>query len=329
MNKRILITGATGFIGRHITRQLNIRKYDLSLLVRPGTNKKRLAGFPEKAEIIPVDLGNIKNLKQVLKGRNFDVIVHVGAIRNRPKTNLEDYQKANIFSTEQLALKAMDTGAKFIFFSSVGIFGAVPKELPATEETELNADNLYHWSKIEAEKLIDRYVLYGLKASVIRPAITYGPGDFGFPYSLIKMIDKKRILLPVNSPLIHLANVETLVMAVKKIIEIDDKPGSIYNIADCNPVNLMKLADFVNKELKNKPFPRALVIPDFLFKLGVKFFHFLRNPVWENRFKLFSQSWYYEVDTAYQNLNLKHTETIPGIRSTIEWYKKIKEIRKT
>ncbi len=328
MNKKILITGATGFIGRNILHQLNIKKYDISLLIRPETRKDRLSGFPEKAEILAVDLADIRSLKQVLSGKEFQVIIHVGAIRNRPRATEEDYRKANVQATEQLALQAMKNQAKFIFFSSLGIFGTVPSQLPAKETTARNGDNNYHSSKIQAEALIDRYVLYGLRSAVIRPAITYGPKDFGFPYHLIRLIDKKQIFLPAKAPLIHLANVELLVLAVQKLVENDFRPGSIYNIADRNPVNLLTLADFINQEIKGKPFSKRYIIPGIFFQSGYQISKLLGNQAWSSRFQLFSQDWYYDVESAYQELSLKNIETIPGIRSTIEWYKKLKKIRK-
>jgi len=324
MNKKILITGATGFIGRHIVQHLNIRKYDVTLLVRPKTSKKRLAGFPEKAEIQEVDLRDIPRLKQILSANEYNVIIHVGAIRNRPKTSYEDYLAANVQATEQLALHAMQTQAKFIFFSSVGVFGSVPQNLPPNEQSLRVGDNLYHESKIMAEALINRYVLYQLNSVIIRPAITYGSGDYGFPYSLIRMIDKKRILLPAKSPKIHLANVDLLVAAVQKLLDTDYSAGKIYNIGDRNPVGLLELADAINLELKGKKFNEKQIIPNWYFETATRITKLLRNQVWQSRFQLFSEDWYYDVEAAYQDLKLRHIETITGIRSTIEWYKKQK-----
>jgi len=327
MNKKLLLTGATGFIGRHIVQQLSSKKYDITLFVRPLTNKKRLENLPEKAEIIPLDLRNINKLKKILKENAFDAIIHAGAIRNRPQTSADDYLKANVQSTEQLALHAIDNQSKFIFFSSVGVFGSVPESLPPKEETPRLGDNLYHQSKIQAEAIINRYVLYKLNSVIIRPAITYGTGDFGFPYNLIKMIDTNKILLPAKAPSIHLANVDLLVSAVQKLLQSDYQSGKIYNIADHDPVNLLTLADAINQELKGKDFSRKLVIPNWYFTAAAKFAGLLGNKAWETRFQLFSHSWFYDVEAAYEDLKLKNIETATGIRSTIEWYKKIKKVK--
>ncbi|MDP8211335.1 MAG: NAD(P)-dependent oxidoreductase [Candidatus Stygibacter australis] len=328
MNKKLLLTGATGFIGRHIVQQLSMKKYDITLLVRPETNKKRLDNLPEKAEIILLDLRNINKLKKILTENTYDAIIHAGAIRNRPQNNADDYLKANVQSTEQLALHAIKNQSKFMFFSSVGVFGSVPVSLPPEESSPRVGDNLYHQSKIQAESLVNRYVLYGLNSVIIRPAITYGTGDFGFPYSLIKMIDKNKILLPKQAPSIHLANVDLLVSAVQQLLQNDYQPGKIYNIADRNPVDLLTLADTISQELKGKDFDKRLIIPNWYFNTAARIAGLLGNKAWASRFQLFSRSWYYNVEAAYEDLKLKNIETTTGIRSTVQWYKKIKQIKK-
>lgn len=327
MNKKLLLTGATGFIGRHIVQQLSTKKYDITLLVRPQTNKKRLGNLPEKTEIIPLDLRDINSLKRILSENTYDAIVHAGGIRNRPNTSADDYLKANVQSTEQLALHAMKNQSKFIFFSSVGVFGSVPVSLPPEENTPRVGDNLYHQSKIQAEAIINRYVLYKLNSVILRPAITYGTGDFGFPYNLIKMIDKNKIPLPANAPSIHLANVDLLVLAVQYLLHNDYQAGKIYNIADRNPVNLLTLANTISQELKGKDFNKRLIIPNWYFDIAARIAGLLGNKVWESRFQLFSKSWFYNVDAAYEDLKLKNIETPAGIRSTIEWYKNITQVK--
>jgi nucleoside-diphosphate-sugar epimerase len=328
MSKKLLLTGATGFIGSHVLRHLNSKKYEISLLVRPRTKPSRMVGFPEKAEIIFVDLGDIPALKRELHKRKFDAIIHIGAIRNRAYAKEEDYLKTNVQATEQLALLAMENDAQFIFFSSIGVFGSIPSELPASNKTPYNGDNHYHESKIKAEALINRYVLYNLKAAVIRPAITYGSGDTGFPYNLIRMISRNRLLLPSPAPTVHLASVELFGIAVQKLLESDFKPGCIYNIADRNPVNLIDLAGFISLEIKGKPFSRKFIIDRRFFRLGYAIAKLFHNQHWSNRFRLFTENWYFDVESAYRDLNLKNVETIPGIRGTIEWYIKSRKSQK-
>lgn len=328
MSRKILITGAAGFIGKHIAQGLGSRKYELFLMVRPGTSG-RLGSLIDNAEILEADLRNIKKLKELLNEYKFTDIIHTGAIRNRQGTPFDDYLKANIQATEQLILHAMKNNARFIYFSSVGIFGTVPEELPPSEHSKRQPDNNYHYSKIESERLINKYILYGLNAVIIRPTITYGPGDTGFPYLLIDMIKKGKMFIPSPAPMIHLGNVELLVQAVQRILESEIKSGTVYNIGDSKAVNLQELADFISSQINPKKEKYNKKLPLSLYKAGENFFKFLRNTAWQQRFKLFNSDWYYDVEKANEELNLKKIVTIPGLRSEIEWYKKVNRKRKT
>jgi hypothetical protein len=91
---------------------------------------------------------------------------------------------------------------------------------------------------------------------------------------------------------------------------------------------LLELADFISQELRKKNFSRNLIISNSWFNLAGSITKILGMKGWHSRFQLFSQSWFYDVEASYNELNLKQTETIPGIRSTIEWYQKLKKARK-
>lgn len=329
MARNILITGAAGFIGRHVAQGLINRKADLYLMVRPGTNIQRLGNLAEKAEVIETDLLNIRKFKETINKYEFTDIVHIGAIRNRPKTPFDDYLKANIQITEQLAVYAMEHKAKMIFFSSVGVFGTIPSELPPAEKSKKIDDSYYHYSKIESERLLEKYVLYGLDCAIIRPTITYGIGDTGFPYQLIDGIHKKKIFIPDPAPDIHLGNVELLVQAVQKLLDSSFKSGTVYNIGDPKPVNMQLLADYISSQLnpQKEHFKRKL--PRSFFRLAEKFCRFFHSHAWMQRFMLFGNDWFFDVSKAHEELNLRRMETIPAIRSTIDWYKKIHFKRKS
>jgi len=183
---RLLITGVTGLIGRSVLRSILAEKLDFEVtaLVRPWTETKRYAEFQNAVEIVNLDLADIPALKDYIWKNRFDCILHIGALRGGRKFSRDEYLKANLHSTEQFAEYCLENRAKLIFCSSVGVFGAIPEELPANNETERNPDNYYHFTKIESEKVINRAVMKGLDAAILRPSITYGTGDKGFPYQL-------------------------------------------------------------------------------------------------------------------------------------------------
>jgi nucleoside-diphosphate-sugar epimerase len=320
MANKILLTGATGFIGNQVLQNLQQTGTDITALIRPNTAKSRLKNFDNSVQIVEIDLCNIPELRKFLDANSFDTIIHIGALRGGRKASRKKYHLANVDASEQLMINSMQNNSKFIFCSSVGVFGAIPCELPANNYTKKQEDNFYHLTKIQSEKLLQKYVLHGLNGAIIRPAITYGIGDYGFPYTLIKLIDKKLLRLPDHDVTIHLTNVHILAQAFQKLMEIDFLPGSAFNVADPKPVKLHDLADFISREIHNKRFSDRYIIKSKWFELGERISLSLKNELWTARFHLISKSWYYDVEEAYKILNLKKVSTIPDIKFVIDWY---------
>jgi len=327
MSKNILITGVSGFIGKHVARELLLKKYDLTAIIRPETKPERISEFNNHVNFVEIDLTDIDGLRSYLKEHSFDTIIHIGAIRGGRKFSKKEYFDANVNASEQLIINAQINNSRFIFCSSVGVFGAIPNELPANNSTLKKNDNYYHYTKIQSEALIQKYVLYDLNAVIVRPAITYGLGDFGFPFSLVKLVDKNLMFLPNNEVIIHLTNIELLVQTFTKLVEFNYKPGTQYIVADKNPVNLHELVNFICKELKGKTYSDKKSISEKFFKRGEKIARYLKNELWISRFELISKSWYYDVSKVYKELLLQPVSTIPNFKIVTNWYKKLKEKR--
>jgi nucleoside-diphosphate-sugar epimerase len=320
--KKVLLTGGLGFIGKFLLKLLVEKNFEIYLLVRPAT---RIPDEFINKKIIPVfaDLENIDGLVSAVNELPFDTVFHIGAIRGGRASSQSTYWKVNVEATEVLAYAAMKRKAKFIFCSSVGVFGAIPKELPASEGTERQKDNYYHYTKIVAEERLKVLGVEGLRYIIIRPAVTYAPGDTGFPYGLIKLIDKGLFFLPYRHVCIHLTNATILAQAFMCAATLELLNGSAYIVADKEPVDLCLLADDIAESLgKRRGYYR---IPDFFFAIG----EFLsgrvfKNELWKSRFQLISRSWYYDVRPMINDLGINPVETLRSFSTVIDWYKKIK-----
>ena len=323
--KEILFTGALGFIGTNLLHKLAKENLKIHTLVRPG------APIPENlrntlVNPIFVDLEDTIELQNQVEILNFDTAFHIGAVRGGRNFTQQVYKKVNIDATEVLAKIAIKKSAKFIFCSSVGVFGAIPKKLPPDENTERQEDNYYHYTKIEAESKLQNMIKEGLKLVIIRPSIVYGVGDFGFPYSLIKMIDKGVFLNCASRAKINMVDVETLADAFLNSAMFSVKNGSAYNISDKNPVELKTLVDFISNKLHSKKYPRIKTLPTFLFTIAEFIFDkILKNELWKARFQLISKSWYYDPRPAIEDSKIKPKETIPNFNYVIDWYKNNKK----
>lgn len=319
--KEILLTGGLGFIGRNVLFELVKKEIKVHLLVRP---EKQIPQYAKTDRIHPIyaDLEQLNHFEGEIRKRHFDTIFHIGAIRGGGKASRQTYQNVNVKATARLATMALEKKAKFIYCSSVGVFGAIPKQLPPTEATERQRDNYYHTTKILAEERLHHLKEKGLHYVIIRPSITYGIGDFGFPYTLIHMIHKRIFIHCADSVKINMVDIRTLAQAFINAATMSVKNGSAYNLCDRSPVYLKDLVNFISQHLFQSNYPKIKTLPTFAFRAGEfvcdKMFH---NDLWKARFQLISRSWHYDSYPVMKALAIIPKETIPNFKYVIDWYK--------
>jgi nucleoside-diphosphate-sugar epimerase len=322
---KLLITGITGLVGSNVLRKiLELHpEYKITALVRPRTAPARFQEFYPFIRIVELDLGDIPNLKEFLFTNEFDTILHIGAIRGGRKFSKQEYLHSNVYSTEQMVEYCLAKDARLIFCSSVGVFGAIPVELPANNQTEKNPDNYYHYTKIEAERIINKNILHGLQAAIIRPSITYGKGDHGFPYQMVKMVQRRYFPLINKRVWIHLCHIDALVRAFIWVLSNPWKSGITLNVADREPIQLQALVDFISRQVHSKNYSPHLRFDRFFFSWGERIARLMKNELWIARFELISKSWFYDVHLYYELMEAQGSSphfTIPEFKITIEDY---------
>ena len=174
---KILITGASGFIGSFIVEEALSRGLEVWVAVRKSTNRKYLKD--ERINFLELNLGDVEQLKTVLADHTFDYVVHAAGATKCIKA--EDFFKVNTEGTKNFvnALKATNQPMKrFVYLSSLSVFGAIREKMPHTEilDTDTPQPNTaYGKSKYEAEKWL--FQQQGLPLVVLRPTGVYGPRE--------------------------------------------------------------------------------------------------------------------------------------------------------
>lgn len=172
---RVLVTGATGFIGKHLIVDLRKRGWDIVCLVR-GHLPAFLAGL----ECYPVDLAQPDSVDLAMaKVGALDVIFHVGALlpNKQDSIGFEEFIGINAISTYRLLQIASAARVKsFVFASSLPIIGK-PQDLPITEKHPVRPKHPYLLSKLTAELACEMFRCQeSLNVTSLRLTSPYGPG---------------------------------------------------------------------------------------------------------------------------------------------------------
>jgi UDP-glucose 4-epimerase len=192
MNKqadKILMTGATGFIGSHFIHELLDREYSVRALVRSNQYASFLS---ESVEQVTGDLTVPGSLENVCDG--ITTIFHLGgyahAFKENDLTFNDKHDAVNFHGTQALFHEAVRAGVKhFIYFSSVK---AVADSRQAIDEHwDHEPDSPYGIAKRKSEKfLLAEGKKNNIHISILRPALVYGPGCKGNLNAMLKAIDK-------------------------------------------------------------------------------------------------------------------------------------------
>ena len=312
MRKRlVLLTGATGLIGRHVARKLaSLPDVQLVCVVRNGERHPRAAALlDEGAVVFAGNFYDATTIREIFERYPIQQVIHLAAIRGGGGASPLDFHEVNVKGTKRL-LEAAYTHQvqKFIFCSSVGVHGTIPVAVPAAIETALNGDSQYHQSKIASEEAVQEYIKKGLNAYIVRPTITYGLEDDGFPQGLVRLVKAHLLWLPRSNHQIHLVDVEK-VAEVFLHLALNDLDQRIFVIGDATPVALRDVADWIHGHIYKRPYPTFLRLPDWLFQAAFVAFRGIGNEKWASRMALLSNDWHYQCADTYRLLQIQPVPT--------------------
>jgi nucleoside-diphosphate-sugar epimerase len=163
---RVLVTGATGFVGSHIARTFAEAGYEVRCGVRASSDLRWIEELD--AERVPLDMtGGTEDLSRAVE--NTDLVVHAAGITRARRA--EDYHSVNAEGTRKLATAAQKAGVRrFVLISSLAARG------PDDPTKDDHPESAYGRSKLEAEAYL-RDFDEQMEAVVLRPAAVYGPRD--------------------------------------------------------------------------------------------------------------------------------------------------------
>lgn len=176
-NRKVFVTGATGFVGAHVARKLIERGDQVRVLVRPTSNLALIEDL--SAEIVTGDLRDIDSLVAPLE--NIDELYHVAADYRLWARDPMDIYRSNVDGTRNvLEAASRQRVPRVVYTSTVGCLGIPEDGSPGDETTPVSRDELvgnYKKSKYDAEQVALDYAARGLGVVIVNPSTPVGPGD--------------------------------------------------------------------------------------------------------------------------------------------------------
>jgi nucleoside-diphosphate-sugar epimerase len=269
---KVLVTGATGFIGGHLVRHLLAQGHGVRALTRRRAGSEdRVAPLAEAGVELAwgevTDLGSVRSAVQ-----GVEAVFHLAAVRDKWGTPESLYREVNVGGTHHLLEAVAETGAeRFVYCSSVGV-ARYPGNLAADETLpfrEPSSQVFYHRTKAQAERMVLDWASSGrVPAVVVRPVITYGPLDeWGMVTRLIAMLAGGRFV-PIGNGCAHvdLAYIDDVVSGMRRALEVGTS-GQVYILSGTAPIEVRVLIGKICNLLGKHP-PRARIPVSLAYTAG-------------------------------------------------------------
>jgi len=308
--KRILLTGASGHIGKVLLEKLLERNERVV-----AWTKRSLESIGENIERISGDITDPDFCFEATK--NVDVVIHLAALVGN-SYSASELMKVNALGTKYLLEGSLKNGVEhFLFCSTIAVYAKKVKGI-IDESTLTLANDNYGRSKVIAEYFVRNAQKEGLNTTIIRPVNAYGK-TFTTPYfKVFRLIEEGKMRIIGNGknviPFISIEDIaEAFIRAMKNPIAYD----KIYLLSDKIQLTQKEILDYTAQLLNApKPKPISISLAKLAFKLGL-------IKLTKDEFELFLSDRRVDTSKIYQELNFEPKVIIwEGIKNMVELYKK-------
>lgn len=312
--KRVMVTGANGFVGQALCAALEAAGYRVRKTVRHDQQKQMNGECVEVGEV-----GATTDWRTALAG--MDAVVHLAArvhvMKDEAKDPLEAFRAVNMRGTENLARAAAESGVRrFVYLSSIKVNGEYTRHKPLSEDDLPHPETPYALSKLEAEQALHHIAAEtGMEIVILRPPLVYGPGVKANFLRLLKWVDRG-LPLPLASvenrrSLIYLAN---LVDAISTCLSHPAATGKTYMVSDAEETSTTELINRLAKTLGR---------PARLFSFPALMLHLLASFVGkQDEVERLLDSLEIDSSKIRRELNWSPPYSMNhGLQETADWYR--------
>ena len=323
----VLVTGASGFLGSHVTELLVARGTRPRVLVRPG---EPLPGTPGDGALDAVwaDLTDRAALRAAVEG--IDRVIHCAA-RTGPWGPQAEYWQTNVRGLETLVEVALAAGVRrIVHVSSITVHGndvggAADERAPFRVEA-----NPYSRSKVAGEQLLERMIREkGAPVTIVRPGWIYGPRDTASFARLAGVIRTGRMIMMGSGknhlPLIYVGDAAEGILLAS---EADRATGGAYLLVNDEPVTQRDFVGAIARELDVRGPTRRIpyrlgVMLGTVAEAGARLAHSRQPPpVMRYGLQLLGGENRFSISRARRELGFSpRVDLAEGIRRSVEWYR--------
>lgn len=321
---RVLVTGATGFVGGAVARALLRAGREVRLIVRPAADRRNIRDLP--VEIYHGDVTDLDSLRRATSG--CAQVYHVAALYKLWVRRKREIYESNVTGTENVLKAARECDVeKIIYTSSVATLGLPKDGSPGDEETPVSLSDMvghYKRSKYLAEQVARTYLQEGLPIVIVNPSTPVGEADIKPTPTGKIIVDFLNGKMPayVDTGL-NLVDVEDV--AVGHLLAAEKgKVGERYLLGNEN-LTLQQIL-FLLAEITGRPAPRFQV--PYLFALGVAYADAAVARLIPGReplvppvgVKLSRKKMFFDPTKAIRELGLPQTPVREALQKAVVWF---------
>ncbi|MDE2856174.1 MAG: NAD-dependent epimerase/dehydratase family protein [Chloroflexota bacterium] len=321
---KALVTGATGFVGSHLTRLLSETGYSVRVLYRSERKLGVLAGLA--VEAVAGDLDDIALLERACA--DCDVVFHAAAKADYWRDGDRDaLWRVNVDGTRNLLTAAQSARVRrIIFTSSASAVGIRPGREPADESDAFNLPPERFWyayTKQQAEAVVGEFVTEGLDVVTLNPTVIIGPGDLNaISGSFILETARYQWLTPMSSGGLAVIDVRDVARAHLNAVE-RGRSGERY-ILNCRNISYRDWFTMIAAACAVRP--PILSMPDWLLEPTARLIELLRalgisTPMDADQTRLGGAHVYFDGGKARRELFSPEVDIETSLRDTYAWYK--------
>jgi nucleoside-diphosphate-sugar epimerase len=286
---RILVTGATGFIGKRLSKRLVSGGHDV---VCTGRRLSVLGELLSRVKPLYLDIEDIDSIRNILRKERPEIVFHCAALVSNG--SLSRLMRSNRYGTRNLFEACLLEGIeRIVYLSSVAVISG-NSQVPLTDDLPYIATNRYGQSKIEAEKIALSYRERGIKVSVIRPVMVYGENEPHLLGLICKLISWR--LIPVigdGKIKLQLVDIDNVVDVMMIALENDKAYEGTYIVADNEILEVGEFFEYIAKCSSAKP---PFRIPQIFLSILKKI------PFIENKVSFFTKDRVYSIENIKDQL---------------------------